>query len=76
MVAPELQKVASRQAGRFLVVKVNTDELNDLGQRFNIRSIPTLAVFHGGREVGRISGARPASDIEKFVDQATSKVGT
>jgi thioredoxin 2 len=76
MVAPELQKVASRQAGRFLVVKVNTDELNDLGQRFNIRSIPTLAVFHGGREVGRISGARPASDIEKFVEQSISKVGT
>jgi thioredoxin 2 len=71
MVAPELQKVAARQAGRFLIVKVNTDELNDLGQRFGIRSIPTMAVFAGGREVGRTAGARPASDIEKFVEQAT-----
>ena len=52
MVAPELQKVAARQAGKALVVKVNTDELSDLGQRFGIRSIPTLAVFAGGREVG------------------------
>src|SRR4051794_31652479 len=34
MVAPELQKVAARQAGRLLVVKVNTDALSDLGQRF------------------------------------------
>src|SRR5262249_31408270 len=45
MVAPEIQKVAARQAGRYLVVKVNTDELADLGDRFRIRSIPTMAVF-------------------------------
>jgi thioredoxin 2 len=71
MVAPELQKVASRQAGRMLVVKVNTDELSDLGQRYNIRSIPTLAVFANGREVARTTGARPAPEIEAFVAQAT-----
>lgn len=71
MVAPELQKVAARQAGRMIVVKVNTDELSDLGQRFNIRSIPTLAVFANGREAARTSGARPASEIEAWVDQAT-----
>jgi thioredoxin 2 len=73
MVAPELQKVASRQAGKMLVVKVNTDELTDLGQRYNIRSIPTLAVFANGREVARTTGARPAPDIETFVNQATSQ---
>jgi thioredoxin 2 len=74
MVAPELQKVATRQAGRMIVVKVNTDELSDLGQRFNIRSIPTLAVFANGREVARSSGARPASEIEAWVEQATKTV--
>ena len=71
MVAPELAKVAARSAGRFLVVKVNTDELSDLGQRFGIRSIPTLAIFAGGREAGRITGARPAADIEAFIENAT-----
>src|SRR5206468_4344945 len=70
MVAPEVQKVAARQAGRMIVVKVNTDELQDLGQRFGIRSIPTLAVFSGGREVARTAGARPAAEIERFVEQA------
>ena len=70
MVAPEVQKVAARQAGRMIVVKVNTDELQDLGQRFGIRSIPTLAVFSGGREVARTAGARPAEEIERFVEQA------
>ena len=70
MVAPELQKVAARQAGRALVVKVNTDELSELGERFGIRSIPTLAVFAGGREISRSSGARPADQIEALIGQA------
>jgi len=72
MVAPELQKVAARRAGRALVVKVNTDVLTDLGQRFGIRSIPTLAIFAGGREATRASGARPASEIEALLDQAVA----
>ena len=69
MVAPELEKVAARAAGRWLVVKVNTDALSDLGERHQIRSIPTMAVFSGGREVGRTAGARPAAEIEAFVRQ-------
>jgi thioredoxin 2 len=72
MVAPELKKVAARQAGRVLVVKVNTDELSDLGERFNIRSIPTLAIFVHGREASRIAGARPAEDIERFIASASA----
>ena len=67
MVAPEIEKVAARQAGRLLVVKVNTDAVDDLGQRLRIMSIPTMAVFQGGREIARTSGARPAADIEAFV---------
>lgn len=70
MVAPELEKVAARSAGRWLVVKVNTDLLTDLGERYRIMSIPTMAVFAEGREVGRTAGARPAADIEAFVRQA------
>ena len=72
MVAPELEKVARQQAGHYLVAKVNTDVLEDLGERFRIRSIPTMAVFAGGREVARVSGARPAAEIESFVEQSLS----
>jgi thioredoxin 2 len=70
MVAPELEKVARAAAGEFLVVKVNTEALPELGERFGIRSIPTMAVFRGGREVTRTAGARPAADIQSFVRQA------
>jgi thioredoxin 2 len=74
MVAPELQKVAAHLAGQAIVVKVNTDELSDLGQRFGIRSIPTLAVFEGGKEIARESGARPAPEIEAFIARARAAV--
>jgi len=74
MVAPELEKVAARQAGRYLVIKVNTDALAEIGDRFQIRSIPTMAVFAGGREVARTMGARPADQIEAFVEQAAAAV--
>ncbi len=73
MVAPELAAVAGRASGRWLVVKVNTDVLSDLGERLRVRSIPTMAVFAHGREVARTAGARPAADIEAFVRQALSQ---
>jgi thioredoxin 2 len=72
MVAPELQKVAASNAGRYLVVKVNTDAVPELGDKFRIRSIPTMAVFEGGREVARTTGARPAAEIEKFVRESVT----
>jgi thioredoxin 2 len=67
MVAPELEKVARTAAGEFVVVKVNTEALPELGQRYRIASIPTMAVFRDGRELQRTSGARPAADILAFV---------
>ena len=74
MVAPELEKVAARRAGQLIVAKVNTDTVADLGQRLRIQSIPTLAIFAGGREVARTAGARPAADIEALIDQAVDKL--
>jgi thioredoxin 2 len=70
MVAPELEKVAREAAGELLVVKVNTDALPGVGDRFRIRSIPTMAVFRAGQELTRTAGARPAADILAFVRQA------
>jgi thioredoxin 2 len=72
MVAPELVKVAAAHSGEFLIAKVNTDAVPELGDRFQIRSIPTMAVFQGGREVARTAGARPAAQIEAFVQEALS----
>jgi len=70
MVAPELAWFAASNAGRLVVVKVNTDEVPELGERFRIRSIPTMAVFRGGKEIARTTGAMPAAQIEAFVNGA------
>ena len=71
-VAPELEKVARARAGEWLIVKINTEALPALGARFGIQSIPTMAVFVGGKEAARTMGARPASAIEAFVRGAAS----
>jgi thioredoxin 2 len=72
MVAPELERVAASHAGELIVAKVNTDAVAELGERFRIRSIPTMAVFRGGREVARTTGAMPSDQIEAFIRDATS----
>ena len=69
-VAPEIAKVAERNAGKLLVVKVNTDVDRSVGAQHKIQGIPTMAVFQSGHEVARTSGARPAAQIEGFVRQA------
>ena len=67
VMAPELDKVAAAAQGEWLVAKVNTDAVAELGERFRIRSIPTLAIFQGGREIHRVAGARSAEDIRGLV---------
>ncbi len=72
MVAPELERLARANAGRYLVVKVNTDAQTDLAARFRIQSIPTMAVVFGGREIARTAGARPAADIQAWVEKSVA----
>lgn len=69
-VAPEIAKVAAENAGKLLVVKVNTDVDPAVGARHRIQGIPTMALFRGGRELARTSGARPAAQIQGFIRQA------
>jgi thioredoxin 2 len=74
MMAPELEKVATASRGEWLVLKVDTDAVPELGERFRIRSIPTLAIFRGGREIHRVAGARSATDIQALVNSALTTV--
>ncbi|MFZ4874590.1 thioredoxin TrxC [Janthinobacterium sp. Mn2066] len=61
--APWYAQAAKVLEPDFRVVKVDTEASQDLGARFNIRSIPTLALFRGGREVARQPGAMDANSI-------------
>jgi thioredoxin 2 len=64
MIAPVLEELAARHAGRLKVVKVNVGEEPALAARFDARSIPLLVVLHDGREADRIVGALPRPALE------------
>ena len=71
MIAPAIDELAAELAGRVRVAKLNVDENPTTAGRFDIRSIPTLLVIAGGREVDRIVGVQPKQAIrarlERFV---------
>jgi thioredoxin 2 len=63
-VAPVLERLAARHAGRLKVVKVNVDESPALASRFDASSIPLLVVLRNGDAVERIVGAQPLPALE------------
>jgi len=73
MMAPVLERTAQQRATSLQVGKVNTDEQPELAGRFNIRSIPTLILFRGGREIGRQSGAVDAGSLGRWLDGSLAR---
>jgi thioredoxin 2 len=69
--APVFAAEAAKRAD-VVFAKVDTDANPELSARFGIRSIPTLAVFHRGEVVQRVSGALPASEFARWLEQAAS----
>lgn len=67
MMAPHFEQAAKKLAGRVQFLKVDTDANPQLSQQYSIRSIPTIALFRGGREVRRSAGAMTAAQIEAWI---------
>jgi thioredoxin 2 len=65
MIAPVIDELAEEMAGRLRVAKLNVDENPATAARFNLRSIPTLVVLKAGREMDRIVGVQPKSEIAR-----------
>jgi thioredoxin 2 len=65
-VAPEVKKAAANLAGKALVLKVDTDALGELSQRYQVQSIPNFALFSGGRLVRQRAGAIDHRQLEKW----------
>jgi len=68
MMAPTFKSVAKEYPLKALFTKVNTENEQNLGARFAIRSIPTIIVFKDGKEVNRVSGALDSSAIKNLVN--------
>lgn len=71
MIAPTLDQIAAELAGQVRVAKVNVDDNPVTASRFNARSIPLLIILKAGREVDRLVGVQPKSEIlrrlERFI---------
>ena len=67
VMAPAFEQAARELLGEVVAAKIDTEQAAHLAGRVGIRSIPTLALFRGGREVARISGAMQASQLVEWV---------
>ena len=70
MVAPILEKLAKEFAGQVKIVKVDTDKNPGLSQAFQIRSIPTIAIFKQGKLIFMQPGALPEPAFRDLIQQA------
>jgi thioredoxin 2 len=71
-IAPVVDELAAEWAGRLRVAKLNVDENPVTAQRFDVRGIPALLVLKAGREIDRIVGVQPKSEILRRVERAIS----
>ncbi|MEW8030447.1 MAG: thioredoxin [Candidatus Thiodiazotropha sp.] len=66
---PTLAKLADEYQGKFLVAKVNTEQEQQLAAHFQVRSIPSVKLFHQGQVVDEFMGALPEAEIRSFLDK-------
>jgi len=68
MIAPTVDSFADEYAGKVKVGKVNVDEHSSIAARYNVRGIPTLLLFKGGKVVDQRVGAVGKNELTKMVD--------
>ena len=69
-IAPMVKQLARDYNGRAVVAKLDVDVAGQTARKYGVRNIPTLIVFHHGKEVSRIVGAVDKSRLSAELDQA------
>ena len=67
MMAPELKKLAEMHGDRLKVIKVDIDKNPQAASAYNVNSVPTLMLFHQGRQLWRQSGAMSATQLSAII---------
>ncbi len=70
MVSPVVEELASEYEGKVNFVKVNVDEANELASKYNVFSIPTLAIINKGQVVSQQVGAASKESYKNMIDKA------
>jgi thioredoxin 2 len=68
-IAPTFEQVAAQLEPKARFIKIETEKEQAISAKYDIRSIPTLAIFKNGKEVDRVSGALNAPDFTNWVNQ-------
>ena len=75
MLGPAIEAETEKRAGMLELAKVDVDAEQDIGARYGIRSIPTVAIFRDGEPVTGFVGAQPPAAIGRFLDDVVAKHG-
>ncbi|MGC2786238.1 MAG: thioredoxin [Roseiarcus sp.] len=67
MIGPALEEIATEMNGKVKIAKLNVDENPGIASKYGIRSIPTLMVFKGGKQVATKTGAGPKSELSRWI---------
>ena len=76
MVSPVVEELSNEYDGKVNFVKVNVDQANDLASKYNVFSIPTLAIFSKGEMVAQQVGAASKESYKNMIDKALEKIGS
>lgn len=71
MLAPTIDELAQEYDGRVKVGKLDTDGNREVSMKYGIQSIPTLILFKGGEEAGRVTGLTSKPDLAAKLDELT-----
>ncbi|MGC9401786.1 thioredoxin TrxC [Vibrio genomosp. F10] len=71
--SPVFEQSAADKQGQVRHIKINTEDQQELAAKYRIRSIPTIMVFKGGKQVDMINGALPKSQFDQWLSQAVAQ---
>ncbi len=69
-ISPIIDEIATEQAGKVNVFKMNVDENSQIPAKYGVRSIPTILLFKNGELVDQLVGAVPKGDLETIINKA------
>ena len=70
MVSPVIAQLAKEYKGRIVTVKINTEKRQSIAAHYSIQSIPTIMLFHKGKQLMRLQGAHPYESLKNELDKS------
>ncbi len=73
MVGPVLEKISSEYSKKLKFSKMNVDDNQEIAAKHDVRGIPCMIIFSGGKEIDRVIGAYPEPELRKKIDLILAK---